>query len=69
MDSPKPLETFEYFQGHETRQRTVYGEAARPAAWYFEPKGYEGDILWSAGFLTKEEAIRASYDDPADAEE
>lgn len=49
-----------FFQGHETRQVGVDGEPAIPDHWYYEPVDYEGDVIWSDGWATREEAEAAA---------
>jgi hypothetical protein len=49
------------FQGSSTRQ--VDGHTSKPAqtsGWYWEPEDYEGDVLWSEAYPTREEAAEAA---------
>ena len=49
------------FQGHTTRQIDGHtGQAAQADAWYYEPEDYEGDVLWSEPFASREEAEQAA---------
>jgi hypothetical protein len=65
------MQQYRVFQGKDTRQ--LDGHTIRPAeaeAWYWEPGDYDGDILWSEAFATREaadEAARASIADLDDA--
>jgi transcriptional regulator with XRE-family HTH domain len=57
---------FRVFQGMQTRQ--VDGVSGKPAAdllWYWEPRDYEGDTLWSAGYPTRDAAIDAALAEEA----
>jgi hypothetical protein len=45
----------------DTRQIDgVTGDAPDPALWYYEPTDYEGDVLWSRGFVTRAAAEDAA---------
>lgn len=54
---------YRMFRGINTQQIDVYNNPAIETFWYFEPIDYEGDVLWSEGFFTKEDAeCAAEYD-------
>ena len=60
--------TFRVFQGSETKQ--IRGDSAKkpaPTLWYYEPGDYEGDVLWSEAFPTREVAEAAARQSDADA--
>lgn len=62
MDESGP---YRYFQGKETRQiDPILGQKAKPNAWYYEPKDYEGDTLWSQPYRTRHAAESASRQEP-----
>jgi hypothetical protein len=51
------------FRGDETKQVAIKVTGlfpADPELWYWEPADYEGKILYSRGFATREEAIYAA---------
>lgn len=49
---------FRIFQGMSTWQVDgVTGAEAQPTLWYWEPRDYTGDVLWSQPFATPDEAI------------
>jgi hypothetical protein len=51
------------FRGDETKQVAIKVTGlfpAEPELWYWEPSDYEGAILWSRGFGSREEAIYAA---------
>ncbi len=48
------------FPGHVTRQVTIDGRPALTDRWYWEPASYEGDVLWSIGYATRDEAEAAA---------
>lgn len=45
---------YRFFQGSETSQKSALGGEALDEFWYYEPTDYEGDVLWSAGFPTRD---------------
>ncbi len=47
---------FRFFQGKDSKQIDLRGNEASPDAWYWEPTDYEGDVLWSSAFDTKQAA-------------
>ena len=54
---------YRLFQGKDTRQidgHTTQG--ARDIAWYWEPVTYEGDVLYSNPYESKNEAESAAQD-------
>ncbi len=56
------------FQGNTTRQSDGHtGHAAVSEAWYYEPKDYMGDVLWSLAYTTAADA-QATADAEADAD-
>src|SRR3970282_1537053 len=60
MRSSAPPAGYHIFQGKETHQ--IDGETGRrapPDAWYFEPDDYDGDVLYSRGMASAEEAAIA----------
>ena len=51
------------FQGKYTRQIDGHtGHLAQDDGWYFEPDDYEGDVLWSAAYLTQADAEQAAQE-------
>ena len=56
MDAPR----YRVFQGKDTRQVEPNGKKPRPREWFYEPVDYEGDTLWSYGYSSKEEAMKAA---------
>ena len=49
------------FQGHTTRQIDGHtGQAAEASAWYYEPDDYDGDVLWSEPFASRDAAEQAA---------
>lgn len=54
------MRDYQTFEGKDTRQLDAYGKPADPEAWYYEPCGYEGDVLWSEPFDTEEQCNKAA---------
>lgn len=50
------------FAGFETNQVTHWGRKADPGKFYYAPLSYEGDVLWSEGFDSGEEAAAAAIE-------
>lgn len=48
------------FQGSATKQIDTNGAHANQALWYWEPADYDGDLLWSDGYPTREAAVQAA---------
>lgn len=55
-----PVDGIRVFQGSETRQVGANGNKANPKLWYYEPTNYDGDVLWSDGYWSREEAETAA---------
>lgn len=58
-----------FFLGYATRQvdhTSALPKPADPALWYYEPSDYDGDVLWSSGYLTLEAAQDAADLEPVD---
>jgi len=58
-----PLRSYRVFQGIEIQQVVVNERGIFPADaedWYWEPSEYEGEILYSRGYASREEAIYAA---------
>lgn len=47
---------YRIFKGSETSQVHYCGESINSEAWYYEPIDYDGDILWSIGYNSRQEA-------------
>lgn len=59
----KEFEKVRVFRGDTTRQVDDSGPSATPAdpeKWYYEPRDYEGDMLWSRGYDSYAEAYHAA---------
>lgn len=50
----------EVFGGDETQQVDYLGRRAFKGHYYYEPKGYESDVLWSNPYASREEAEQAA---------
>ena len=48
------------FRGDSTSQLQHDGRKADPELWYYEPRDYEGDVLWSKGYGSRAEAYHAA---------
>lgn len=48
------------FRGDATKQIGSDGSHADPEKWYYEPRDYDGDVLWSIGFGSYAEAYHAA---------
>lgn len=52
---------YRVFQGHTTRQIDGHtARAAQPQGWYYEPTDYEGDVLYSVAYATRQAAEDAA---------
>jgi hypothetical protein len=63
------MDDYRIFQGKTTRQ--VDGHTTREAdaeAWYYEPDDYEGDVLYSAPYPTRDAAEAAAQAEPDEQE-
>lgn len=56
----RDLEGWRVFLGSQTAQLNFDGKPARAALWYYEPPDYDGDVLWSGGFVTRAAAERGA---------
>ena len=55
------MTAYRIFQGHTTRQINGHTtRAAEPQGWYYEPADYEGDVLYSEPFRSREDAEAAA---------
>jgi hypothetical protein len=55
--------SYRVFRGDETEQVAIHVTGLAPAdpnLWYWEPAEYDGKILYSKGFGSREEAIYAA---------
>lgn len=56
----KEIGNVRLFRGDATKQLDASGQRADAEKWYYEPRDYEGDMLWSAGYGSYAEAYHAS---------
>ena len=55
------MPSYRVFQGHDTQLIDGHTtRAAEPKSWYYEPETYEGDVLYSEAFGSREDAVAAA---------
>jgi hypothetical protein len=57
------LHSIRVFRGDETEQVAIHVAGLSPPdpnLWYWEPAEYDGKVLYSKGYATREEAIYAA---------
>jgi beta-carotene hydroxylase len=58
------MENYRVFQGKDTRQVDGHtGKAALKDSWYYEPSDYEGDVLYSVAYASREAAYEAAEEE------
>jgi len=62
------LDSYRVFLGRESQQVRLDGSNLDPHAWYYEPLDYDGDVVFDAGFATRDEALHAARNHALDAE-
>mgnify|MGYP001584453051 CR=1 FL=1 len=58
------MPSYRVFQGHDTQ--LIDGHTTRAAdaqSWYYEPEDYEGDVLYSEAFGSREDAVAAAQEE------
>ena len=55
---------YRFFRGRETNQIDGHtGKRPFQTKWYYEPRDYTGDTLWSRSYLTRQHAVMAAHDE------